>query len=556
MTLTLDLHMDGRVMGVLSKDEGRLRLRYDDAYRGDARALPLSLAMPLAGGTYADSVVQPWLWGLLPDNDAVLKRWARSFGVSQKDAFGLLTEVGEDCAGAVQFLRPGSAAAPTAQVAWLTVSDVADRLRELRTDPTTWQIRAGQGQFSLAGAQAKIALHRQGARWGVAAGPTPTTHILKPSVPGLDDHDVNEHLCLALARELGLAAALSHVLSFDDERAIVVTRYDRRAVAGTVRRVHQEDLCQALGRHPSERYQTDGGPSAREIARLLARTGGRHAKDNVERFVDALVLHWLIGGTDAHAKNYSVLMHASSVRLAPLYDVASALPYDDLDRHRLSLAMKVGHNYSLEWVGRSDWVQLAHEVHLDPDTLVLRAIHLARSLPSALEGVVSGPDITALDSALPARLLDLLTQRAERCSRALTTTVIGSATLTAASRMSAIGTVAPSRSWSADEARTLLAALTSPARALLVAVCAEGGDAPAGRLKAVLATTSLQGRTSPVPRALQRLQARGSIAADLQSPIESYYADVPGRRPVAGIRLAPGALKAFQTALEPPTAAL
>jgi serine/threonine-protein kinase HipA len=123
---------------------------------------------------------------------------------------------------------------------------VAERLRELKADSTAWLGRSFTGQFSLAGAQAKTALLYRDGRWGVPHGATATTHILKPAVAGLDDHDLNEHLCLEAARRAGLIAARTHVARFGNETAIVVDRYDRRLVAGQMTRVHQEDLCQAL----------------------------------------------------------------------------------------------------------------------------------------------------------------------------------------------------------------------------------------------------------------------------------------------------------------------
>jgi HipA-like C-terminal domain len=77
----------------------------------------------------------------------------------------------------------------------------------------------------------------------------PTTHILKPAVTGLDDHDLNEHLCLSAARIVGLSAASSQVGSFGAERVIVVERYDRRwtpdgtVSVGTHRNAATELLC-------------------------------------------------------------------------------------------------------------------------------------------------------------------------------------------------------------------------------------------------------------------------------------------------------------------------
>jgi serine/threonine-protein kinase HipA len=131
--------------------------------------------------------------------------------------FSLLsTPVGEDCAGAVRFAKPEEVdrvlARPGA-VAWLDEHGVATRLHELKEDATTWLGRTFTGQFSLAGAQAKTALMRSGERWGVPSGSTPTTHILKPAVAGLDDHDLNEHLCLDAARRAGLAAARTSIMT-------------------------------------------------------------------------------------------------------------------------------------------------------------------------------------------------------------------------------------------------------------------------------------------------------------------------------------------------------
>src|SRR3546814_12136637 len=88
-------------------------------------------------------------------------------------------------------------------------------------------------------------------------------------VAGFDEHDLNEHLCLRACQRLGLRAANTEVGVFDEERAIVVERYDRMIQRRTWRRVHQEDMCQALGLHPSQKYQSDGGPSQDKIADLL-----------------------------------------------------------------------------------------------------------------------------------------------------------------------------------------------------------------------------------------------------------------------------------------------
>jgi serine/threonine-protein kinase HipA len=255
-------------------------------------------------------------------------------------------------------------------------------------------------------------------RWGVPAGALPTTHILKPAVAGLDDHDLNEHLCLDAARRAGLIAARTRVERFGSESAVVVARYDRVEVAASMRRIHQEDLCQALGVPPSRKYQNEGGPGPREIARLLrAVMEPTRAEEAVARFADALAWNWLIGGTDAHAKNYSLLLSGSQARLAPLYDIASALPYGVHER-KLRLAMKLGGDYAL-FPRRNSWPRAARELRLEPAALIERVRELAAIAPDAFADAAAEPSVTALGSELPARLLDLVADRARRCDALL-----------------------------------------------------------------------------------------------------------------------------------------
>lgn len=420
--------LGGYRAGVVTEGAGgkgdRLDLTYDDAWRADRRSTPLSLSMPFAQPSHPDPVVRAFLWGLLPDNEQVLDRWARRYQVSARSPFALLRHVGEDCAGAAQFATPDRVETLLARegtVDWIDDAAIGIRLRTLRRDPSAWHATSF-GQFSLAGAQAKTALYYDpdSHRWGVPTGAVPTTHILKPAVTGLDDHDLNEHLCLETARVLGLSAPVSNVTAFDGERAIVVERYDRaRADDGSVRRIHQEDMCQALGLPPTAKYQNDGGPSPEQIIELLHKRADRPAVQTTTRFVDELGFNWLVAGTDAHAKNYSVLLAGSQVRLAPMYDVASALPYDDMYVPKLRMAMRIGGEYRIESISARHWRRLCEANHLDPEATVTRIDDLAARLPDALATVVQQEAIRSLRSKLPARLLDQIGPHVHRCRAAL-----------------------------------------------------------------------------------------------------------------------------------------
>jgi serine/threonine-protein kinase HipA len=427
MTDSLAVILEDSAIGEVTRlAGGRLRFDYQPDYQRWTRPTPLSVSMPVPIGSHADQSISPWLWGLLPDNDAVLQRWAREFHASASSAFSLLgTPIGEDCAGAVRFCDPAElerVLRRPSEVEWLTDEDIAQRLRELRQDATAWLGRSFSGQFSLAGAQAKTALLFDDGRWGVPSGSMPTTHILKPAVAGLDDHDLNEHLCLDAARRAGLIAARTSVDSFGDQTAVIVSRYDRTILAdGQIIRIHQEDLCQALGVPPSRKYQNEGGPSPADMARLLrAVMPAQAGEEAVLRFADALIWNWLIAGTDAHAKNYSLLLSGDQVRLAPLYDVASALPYG-IDEHKLRFAMKLGGSYEIH-VRRNPWPQTAAELGLAAEVLQERVRTLATSAPAAFAAAAASGHVTALGRDLPGRLVDLVAERCGRCLAVTTAT--------------------------------------------------------------------------------------------------------------------------------------
>lgn len=137
--------------------------------------------------------------------------------------------------------------------------------------------------------------------------------------------------------------------------------------------------------------------------------------DAVWRFAEALVWNWLIAGTDAHAKNYSVLLAGGQVRLAPLYDIASALPY--AHERDVRMAMKLGGENRLHVQRPSSWTTRAAELGIDADDLRERAARLATAAPTAFGKAAA--EVEELDSDLPRRLADAIVDRARRCALAI-----------------------------------------------------------------------------------------------------------------------------------------
>ncbi len=556
MSESLRVLLYGQLVANLIRNGKDLRLRYTDEYRRSSDPTPISLSMPVISPDHPTSIVEPWLWGLLPDNQEVLKRWSQDYQVSASNVFALLSHVGEDCAGAVQFVCPDriDSRAP-GDVQWLTEQEIADLLSQLRIDPTAWHAAGATAQFSLAGAQPKTALHFDGQRWGLPTGSTPTTHILKPALTGLDDHDLNEHLCLRTARYLNLDAAKSEVRRFGSEGALVVERYDRLPIHDGYSRIHQEDLCQALAVHPDKKYQSDGGPSPAQISTLFRATTGRRAAIRLtQHFIDGLAFNWLIAGPDAHAKNYSLLLKGREIALAPLYDVASILPYDNFDIHKLRLAMKIGGEYKLAWISRENWARLAVEVGLPPAVVIARVADLATRLPDALDRACTDPALEELGSALPATLRDRVSERAAACLQRLgppeAVRVKSRGTNTVDTGNGAQATPETGVEWTTETARQLIGALAAPQVALIKALTVHEGELSAAAVRAAIGRdphSSLRGSTGPITKAIRHLGKRGNIDPELGNPIETVYAKSVKAE---GFRMTPGAQNAFREAFE------
>lgn len=463
--------LDGNIVGSIFQNSGRLKFSYADSWQSMAGAYPLSTSMPLLLKDHSHAKIEPFLWGLLPDNELVLQSWAKRFQVSARSAFSLIANVGEDCAGAVQFVPPDRLDALLRKtgdnaVEWLDDAAIAQRLRDVTQNPASGRTPRDTGQFSLAGAQPKTALYFSNGKWGVPSGRVPTTHIFKPPTGDFDGFAENEHLCLSLARALKLTTARSEIMRFEDQVAIVVERYDRQRItdlisnwlreaerleanaksanaAGndkaaekmrsratqletqakathetslvSVLRAHQEDFCQALSVHPANKYQNMGGPGPELIIDHLRAFSTRHGQPETDvlRFIDALIFNWLIGGTDAHAKNYSILIGSGgAVRLAPLYDIASILAYSDVDPRKATLAMKIGAEYKLEKITLSEWLKSAKRLRIDPSWLIERIRHLSDALADHLSDQIKIMRDEDMDHAILAVLQTALTARA------------------------------------------------------------------------------------------------------------------------------------------------
>jgi serine/threonine-protein kinase HipA len=338
-TAALDVWMNGEHVGRWTRERRtRHAFAYSDKWCRSPKARPISLSMPLVGAeqSYRGDLVEAFFDNLLPESPLVRSRVQSQFGAPSSDPFDLLAEIGRDCVGAIQLVPEGAKPDDVNHIAAdpLSESAVAEALRAVLLPAPLGQRRVEPFRISIAGAQEKTALLHHEGRWCRPLGATPTTHIFKLPLGrvGRDQLDLstsveNEWLCSRLLAAYGMAAAWTEIDRFEDQRVLVVTRFDReRSRSGAYWvRIPQEDMCQALATPPAQKYEADGGPGVRRIMELLL--GARNAQESQRRFFQAQVLFWMLAAIDGHAKNFSVFIeHGGSYSLTPLYDVLSAYP--------------------------------------------------------------------------------------------------------------------------------------------------------------------------------------------------------------------------------------
>lgn len=414
MAHELEVWLFADCVGTLALVDGRLSFRYADAWLKQPNAVALSCSLPLQAEPFDDHQARPFFAGLLPEGQ--LRRLiAQQLQVSGQNDFALLDRIGGECAGAATFLEPGNAPNPTGEgeIEWLSEEGIIAVLDELPRHP----MLAGRDglRLSLAGAQDKLPVVVEGDRIGLPRHGTPSSHILKPSIHGIEDSVTNEGFCLALAETLQLKAARASLRSIRDRRFLLVERYDRTSDgAGRIHRLHQEDFCQALGVAPEMKYQNEGGPGLAHCFGLVRRVT-RPSAPQVLSLLDYVAFNALIGNHDAHAKNFSLLYTGMMPVLAPLYDALSTAVYPDLTP---KMAMKLGSKYQFSEVQARHWDQFAEAAGLAKAQTRKRVLELAKRLPVTARKLQTAPEFAG--RAIVERITALIEQRAELTVQRLT----------------------------------------------------------------------------------------------------------------------------------------
>ncbi|WP_321968558.1 type II toxin-antitoxin system HipA family toxin [Paraburkholderia tropica] len=382
-TNRLDLWMNGLPVGHWEIVRGVERLAYAESWLEDEQGRPLSLSLPFTPGNQPlrGEIVTDYFDNLLPDSERIRRRIATRYRTGGTTPFELLAVLGRDCVGALQLLPAGEAPVDLEHIEGRPLDEhaIAQLLRDTTATPRAAEHDAVDDlRLSIAGAQEKTALLWHGGQWLLPTGSTPTTHILKLPLglvgnmrADMRTSGENEWLCARIVAAFGLPIAPCEIAEFEDVKALVVERFDRRLSRDGrwIVRLPQEDLCQATGTPGLLKYEADGGPGIDAVMAVLG--GSVRAADDRRHFFLAQMIFWLLAATDGHAKNFSIAhLPGSRYAATPLYDVLSAHPIigrgrNQLAAQRASLAMAVrGRNahYRIAQILPRHWIAQGQRV--------------------------------------------------------------------------------------------------------------------------------------------------------------------------------------------------
>lgn len=400
-----------RVGGLDRAGRRDIVFQYDADFLASKRARAISLSLPLRAEPFDPDRSRAWFANLLPEGE-VRGHVARKLGLSERNDFALLDALGGDCAGALRLVAEADGLPGDGGLRPLSWNELEERIAETPRPSLLALMMAGRElRLSLAGAQDKLPIHLADGALALPTGGRPSTHLLKISRGDYPDLVANELFCLTLARRAGLDVPTAESAPTPTP-ILVIERYDRQADAGgRTHRLHQEDLCQALGVPPETKYENEGGPSLAAMFRALER-GSRTPLPDKRELLRWTLLNYLIGNADAHAKNVSLLYGRldddRAPRLAPFYDLVCTEAYEHLSTKR---AQRIGGEYRAGYVQARHWERLADEIGVRPRYLAGLANDLGDRVEEHCEAVARHVEERLGAAATLARIAAIVHQR-------------------------------------------------------------------------------------------------------------------------------------------------
>ena len=393
----VNIEKNGRqvVVGKLAgTDSGNMRFSYFPEYIAEESSSPVSVSLPLQTEPFSSEATKCFFDGLLPEG-FTRRTVAQHMHLSEDDYISILYGLGNECLGALRITNGSES--EHASYEKLSLAQVKELAAEGASRSAEMVTRA---RLSLAGASGKVGLYYDAEEnsWYLPHGTAPSTHIVKQSHVRYSGIVVNEQLALMTAEKCGIVVPRSFIINTgegrDQDVLLATKRYDRvfadaSAVVKTIDslpipfRLHQEDLAQAMGIPAAYKYERPGEKYLAAAFDLLRRYSSDPIADQL-RLWDIIVFNWLIGNTDAHLKNYSLIYSADmhSRRLAPAYDLVSTTAYSGSTRE---MSFNIGGDTSIDVITRGSFKKAAQDANLGQRMALDRFDRLCERFTASLD---------------------------------------------------------------------------------------------------------------------------------------------------------------------------
>ena len=395
-TLCVNIEICGNAVyagTICGNDSSDARFTYLPEYLEREDARPISISLPLQSEAFSPVRTRNYFEGLLPEGFLKMTV-AQCMRTDESDYISILAALGRECLGAITIYEEGDTDV-TPSYEHLNM----EQIREIAREGATWSVQlVTKAHLSLAGASGKVGLYYDddNMTWYLPMGNAPSTHIVKQSHVRLDSIVANEQLSLMTAGALGIIVPESNIINTgnagEDEVLFATKRYDRNISSdhagyiGELKvpvRLHQEDFAQALGIASINKYEADDSHHMPAIFDIVRKNSANPVEDQM-RLWDIIVYDYLIGNTDNHIKNLSLVYgeNLRSIRLAPAYDIISTAIYESSTRE---MAFRIGGELNLDNVTRDSFKLAARECGLGEKIAMSRLDKMAAGFEKALD---------------------------------------------------------------------------------------------------------------------------------------------------------------------------
>lgn len=412
----LNIFYEDKKVGILYRDEELIySFSYSESWLKEKKAFQLSLAMPLIKEKFSNKVTLSFFENLLPEGEV---RDALEKGSNFEGTYELLKNFGNDFAGAIIISADEESPFQVDKEDVKSLIEMDEIFKAIEEKRSVAEVIANNhpGYLSMAGAQDKFVTIYENSNFYLPENERPTTHIVKVPIyrSGVKESVYNEYYCMRLAKLAGLNVPHCEVLDDEKHPLFIIERYDRK-VEKHVKRIHQQDFCQAQGFVSEEKYEAKGGPSLKDNYNLIKSnvTITKRSKALFE-FLDWVCFNILIGNNDSHSKNISFLLVDEKIELAPFYDLLCTAIYPKLKKN---FSFKIGDRDDASRIGKNQFKMVDEELSLKVGTMARRARQMSERLMKNKDELATQIKSELPNAKIIKRIADFIGERCKSLNR-------------------------------------------------------------------------------------------------------------------------------------------